>query len=432
MAPQMDALANLSPRARDLYVKMQRFVEDECIPAEKIYEQQLGEGAQRWTTQPAIMEQLKARAKELGLWNLFLARDYPEGAGLTNLEYACIGELTGRSPHLAPEATNCAAPDTGNMEVLAKYGSPAQKEKWLKPLLDGKIRSAFAMTELKVASSDALNIETTITRDGDDVVINGHKWYISGVGHPNLAVYIVMGKSITAPARTTQSGKPNRHSQHTIVLVPANAPGVKAVRAGHVFGYDDANHGHFEVIFDNVRVSAKEHLVLGEGRGFEVIQGRLGPGRVHHCVRALGMAERAVDLCILRMRDRGSTFGTPLSDHGVVRKYIADARMALDQARLLVWHAADRIDQVGGKGALKEIAMIKVVVPSTACRVVDMAIQLHGATGVSQDTVLANFYAGLRTLRIADGPDEVHTQQIGRLEMRRYAELKEKQLKGKL
>ncbi|ORZ38034.1 acyl-CoA dehydrogenase-like protein [Catenaria anguillulae PL171] len=384
----MNALANLSPRARELYDKLADF--NECIPAEKEYEAALGTGAQRWTTQPAIMEHLKSRAKALGLWNLFLPREHAEGAGLTNLEYACLAELTGRSPQIAPEATNCSAPDTGNMELLAKYGSPEQKERWLKPLLDGTMRSAFAMTEKNVASSDALNIETTIERVGDEYVVNGHKWYISGAGHPHFGVWIVLGKR------------------------------------------DDANHGHFEVKFTNVRVPAHSALVLGEGRGFEVIQGRLGPGRVHHCCRSLGMAERALELGIVRVRDRGATFGQPLASHGVIRKYLADARMKLDQARLLVWYTADAIDRVGAKGALKEIAMIKVVVPNVACEVVDSMIQLFGAAGVSQDTVLPYFYAGLRTLRIADGPDEVHTQQIGRLELRRYDALKPKQLAGKL
>ncbi|KAI9217737.1 acyl-CoA dehydrogenase/oxidase [Blastocladiella britannica] len=420
----MDVLSNLSPRVRDLYAKMKDFVENDCIPAEAEYNLELGVGAQRWSAQPKTMERLKARARSLGLWNLFLPKSYPEGAGLTNLEYSVLAELTGRCPMLAPEATNCAAPDTGNMEVLAKYGNPAQKKRWLQPLLDGQIRSAFAMTERYVASSDALNIESTIVRDGDEYVINGHKWYISGAGHPHMKLWIFLGKS-------TDPNRP-KHQQHSIVLVPAGTPGIDVIRPLHVFGYDDAPEGHVEVIFKNVRVPARDALVLGEGRGFEVIQGRLGPGRIHHCCRALGMAERALDLGVVRIRDRGSTFGAPLAANGVVRQYFADSRMRLDQARLLVWYTADRIDNVGAKKALKEIAMIKVVVPNTALFVVDKMIQLFGATGVSQDTILPRFYAGLRTLRIADGPDEVHSNQIGRLELSRYDALKPKQLAGKL
>ncbi|KAL7746458.1 hypothetical protein RI367_008213 [Sorochytrium milnesiophthora] len=416
----MDVIASLSPRAKELYHKMLRFVEDDCIPAERVYEEQLGTGAQRWTTQPAIMEQLKAKARSLGLWNLFLPRDYPEGAGLSNLEYAVLCEVTGRCPMIAPEATNCSAPDTGNMEVFAKYGTPAQKKRWLEPLLDGRIRSAFAMTEKNVASADATNIQTSIVRDGDEYVVNGHKWYISGVGHPHLDVYLVLGRSPAAAA----SGSGSVHKQHSIVIVPASTPGVRVVRPCHVFGYDDANHGHFELVFDNVRVPA-DNIVLGEGRGFEVIQGRLGPGRIHHCCRALGMAERAIDLMLVRAVER-RTFGKALAEHGTVRKDIADSRMELDQARLLVWYAADQIDKHGAKKALKEIGMIKVVVPNTALRILDRAIQLYGAAGVSQDFVLPYFWAGLRTLRIADGPDEVHTQQIARLELRRVADLQKR------
>ncbi|KAI9140566.1 acyl-CoA dehydrogenase/oxidase [Paraphysoderma sedebokerense] len=400
---------NISERVKDLRKKLIHFVENECIPAERIYEKQLGTGESRWKTQPAIMETLKSNARSLGLWNLFLPKQYPEGAGLTNLEYSVLAEIMGRSPKIAPEACNCAAPDTGNMEVFAKYGTQAQKDKWLKPLLNGTIRSAFAMTEKNIASSDATNIETSIVRQGNHYVINGHKWYISGAGHPNCSVYLILGK--------TDSNNANVHKQQSIVIVPADTPGIQLIKPGMVFGYDDANHGHFEIIFKDVKVPV-ENIILGEGRGFEVIQGRLGPGRIHHCCRTLGMAERGLDLMLARVTQR-KTFGKYLAEHGTIKYDIAQSRMEIDQARLLVWKAADMIDKVGAKRALKEIGMIKVVVPNMALKVLDRAIQAFGAAGVSQDFVLAEFYAGIRTLRIADGPDEVHTQQIGKLELRR-------------
>ncbi|KAJ2788424.1 hypothetical protein H4R21_007007, partial [Coemansia helicoidea] len=318
--------------------------------------------------------------------------------------------VMGRSPALAPEACNCSAPDTGNMEVFAKFGSDAQKKKWLAPLLDGTIRSAFAMTEPGVASSDATNICTRIERRGGGYVVNGRKWWISGAGNPRCAVFLAMGKTDPAAAK---------HRQQSIVVVPADAAGVTVVRPLTVFGYDDAPHGHCEVVFDNVWVPA-ENLVLGEGRGFEVIQGRLGPGRIHHCMRALGMAERAVDLMVERVQTR-ATFGRAIVEHGVVLDYIAKSRMELEAARLLVLRAADMIDRVGAKRALKEIAVAKVVVPNTALAILDRAIQLFGAGGVGPDTPLAEFWAGLRTLRIADGPDEVHTRQIAQLEIREHA-----------
>ncbi|KAJ2091322.1 hypothetical protein IW138_002021 [Coemansia sp. RSA 986] len=401
------SLVQLSPRVEELKRVLTDFVENECIPAEDEYRQALGSGAQRWKAVPPVMEKLKARARELGLWNLFLPKEYKEGAGLTNYEYAVLCEITGRSPSIAPEACNCSAPDTGNMEVFAKYGTPAQKAKWLTPLLNGEIRSAFAMTEPAVASSDATNICTRIVRSGSGYLVNGRKWWISGAGHPKCVVFITMGKTDTAA---------HRHEQQSIVVVPAEAPGVTVVRPLTVFGYDDAPHGHCEVVFDDVWVPA-ENLILGEGRGFEVIQGRLGPGRIHHCMRSLGMAERALELMVARVQNR-TTFGRAIAEHGVVLDYIAKSRMDLESARMLVLRAADMIDKVGAKNALKEIAMAKVVVPNVALTILDRAIQLFGAGGVGQDTPLAEFWAGLRTLRIADGPDEVHTRQIAQLEIR--------------
>ncbi|KAJ2161238.1 hypothetical protein GGF46_001666 [Coemansia sp. RSA 552] len=401
------SVVQLSPRAQALYDSLTTFVQNECVPVEAEYRQELGEGAQRWKTVPQVMERLKARARELGLWNLFLPKEYAEGGGLSNYEYAVLCEVMGRSPAIAPEACNCSAPDTGNMEVFAKYGTPTQKERWLRPLLDGTIRSAFAMTEPAVASSDATNICTRIERSGNEYIVNGRKWWISGAGHPKCAVFLTMGKSDLSAAR---------HSQQSIIIVPADAPGVTVVRPLTVFGYDDAPHGHCEVVFDNVHVPA-ENLILGEGRGFEVIQGRLGPGRIHHCMRSLGMAERAMELMVDRVQSR-ATFGRKISEHGVVLDYIAKSRMELEAARMLVLRAADMIDKVGAKHALKEIAMAKVVVPSTVLQILDRAIQMFGAGGVGQDTPLADFWAGMRTLRIADGPDEVHTRQIAQLEIR--------------
>ncbi|CAG8762187.1 2186_t:CDS:2, partial [Acaulospora morrowiae] len=327
---------------------------------------------------------LKSKAKSLGLWNLFLSKDYPEGAGLTNLEYSLMAEIMGRSIRIAPEATNCSAPDTGNMEVFAKYGTPAQKSKWLVPLLKGEIRSAFAMTEKAVASSDATNIETSIQRMNDHYVINGCKWWISGSGNPRCAVYLVMGKTST---------RGNKHKQQSLVIVPANTPGVKVVRPLTVLGYDDAPEGHCEIVFKDVRVPL-ENIVLGEGRGFEVIQGRLGPGRIHHCMRSIGMAELGLDLMLKRVTDPSRrTFGKLLAEHGTILSDIAHSRMIIDQARFLVLNAADMIDKVGAKGALKEIGMAKAIVPDMLLKVLDRSIQSHGAGGLCSDFPLAQMYS---------------------------------------
>ncbi|KAI9003139.1 acyl-CoA dehydrogenase/oxidase [Gaertneriomyces semiglobifer] len=408
----------LSPRVQQLKKVLEDFVEFECIPAEKIAHQQMGKmgSDDRWKIVPGVIEKLKDRAKSLGLWNVFLPTYYKESAGLTNLEYATLCEIMGRC-HLAAEACNCAAPDTGNMEVFAKYGSPEQKEKWLKPLMDGKIRSAFAMTEPAVASSDATNIETSIVRDGNEYVVNGRKWWISGAGDPRCAVYLVMGKN--------DPNNSNKHKQQSVIIVPAGTPGVKIIRPMTVFGYDDAPHGHMEMEFVNVRVP-KENMILGEGRGFEIIQGRLGPGRIHHCMRAIGMAERALEHHLLRATDMSrQTFGKPLAAHGKTLFDIATSRMEIDQARLLVLRAAATMDAKGPKAAMNEIAMAKVIVPNVVQNVVDRAIQAHGAGGVGQDTPLAYMWAGNRTLRIADGPDEVHTIQIAKAELRRAQALKQ-------
>ncbi|KAJ2785827.1 hypothetical protein GGI15_001774 [Coemansia interrupta] len=400
------SLVQLSPRVQELQRRLTEFVENECIPAEAEYQKALGTGEQRWKTVPPVMDRLKTRARELGLWNLFLTREYKEGAGLTNYEYAVLCEIMGRSPAIAPEACNCSAPDTGNMEVFAKYGTAAQKDKWLVPLMEGKIRSAFAMTEPAVASSDATNICTRIEARRGGYAVNGRKWWISGAGHPKCGVFLVMGKTDLSASK---------YGQQSIVVVPADAPGVTVVRPLTVFGYDDAPHGHCEVVFENVWVP-KENLILGEGRGFEVIQGRLGPGRIHHCMRSLGMGERGLELMVERVQSR-TTFGRKIVEHGVVLDYIAKSRMELESARMLVLRAADMIDKVGAKNAKKEIAMAKVVVPTIVLGILDRAIQMHGAGGVGQDTPLADFWAGMRTLRIADGPDEVHTRQIAQLEI---------------
>jgi acyl-CoA dehydrogenase len=355
-----------------------------------------------------VVEELKPKARAAGLWNLWL----PEselGAGLTNLEYAPLCEIMGRS-HIGPEAFNCSAPDTGNMEVLVRYGNEDQKQKWLKPLLEGEIRSGFAMTEPAVASSDATNIAASIIRDGDDFVINGRKWWTSGAGDPRCKVLIFMGK--------TDAGNENRHRQQSMILVPMDTPGVRVVRQVPVFGYDDAPHGHSEIDFVDVRVPAG-NLLLGEGRGFEIAQGRLGPGRIHHCMRLIGATERTIDKMCQRALTR-TAFGKRLAEQGVWRERIADARIKLDQARLLVLHAAWKMDVAGNKAAQKEIAMIKVVAPNVACEVVDQAIQLFGGAGVSDDFGLGWLYANSRTLRIADGPDEVHRNHVGKLELARF------------
>jgi acyl-CoA dehydrogenase len=389
-----------------LQEKLQAFMDQHIYPNEGRFAEEV-EAGDRW--QPtAVMEELKDKARAAGLWNLFLAHS-KHGAGLTNLDYAPLCEVMGRSL-MAPEAFNCSAPDTGNMETIDLYGTEEQKEQWLKPLLEGRIRSCFAMTEPAVASSDATNIESTIVRDGDHYVINGRKWWTTGAPDPRCKIAIFMGK--------TDPRNPDRHRQQSMVLVPMDTPGVKVLRPLTVFGYDDAPHGHAEVLFENVRVP-QSNILLGEGRGFEIAQGRLGPGRIHHCMRAIGMAERALEDMCRRVKSR-SAFGKPLAEQGVTLERIAEARIMIEQARLLVLKAAHMMDTVGNKVARAEIAMIKVAVPNMLSRVVDMAMQAHGAAGVSGDFGLARLYAGARTLRIVDGPDEVHRDQIGRLELRKY------------
>lgn len=403
-----------SPYAKATLATLIAFLEEEVLPARKLAFAQLPDDpVKRWQTVIPVIEELKVKAKKLGLWNLFLSKaHYPEhGVPLTNLEYAVMAEMLGRGGHMAPEVVNCSAPDTGNMEVLARYGSPEQQKKWLIPLLNGEIRSAFAMTEKNVASSDATNIQTSIRREGNEIVVNGHKWWISGAGDPRTKIHIVMGKS--------DPGNKSNYKQQSVVLVPADAPGVKVIRAMHVFGYDDAPEGHCEIIYENVRVPL-ENLVLGWGRGFEIIQGRLGPGRIHHCMRSIGAAQAALDLMLQRTTDPGrKTFGKYLYEHGSVIADIAKSRAEIEAGRLLVLSAALQIDKYQAKGALKEIGIAKFVVPSMALTVVDRAMQSFGAEGLSQDAELAMTWAGLRTLRIADGPDAVHIQQVGQRELRR-------------
>jgi acyl-CoA dehydrogenase len=399
-----------SPRVKDLQSRLLAFMDDHVYPAEQRFHEEVAANKARgngWIP-TVVMEELKDKARAAGLWNLWL----PEsalGAGLTNLEYAPLAEITGRS-HIAPEALNCSAPDTGNMEVLVRYGSEEQKERWLKPLLAGEIRSGFAMTEPAVASSDATNIAATIERDGDHYVINGRKWWTSGASDPRCRILIVMGK--------TDPSNPSVHRQQSMILVPMDTPGVRVVRPVPVFGYLDEPHGHPEVDFQNVRVPAS-NLLLGEGRGFEIAQGRLGPGRIHHCMRLIGLAERALDL-MCRRALRRTAFHRKLAEQGVWRERIADARLQIDQARLLTLHAAWKMDVAGNKAAQKEIAMIKVVAPNVACQVIDQAIQLFGGAGVSDDFGLGWAYAMARTLRIADGPDEVHRNHIAKLELSRF------------
>ena len=392
-----------SDRARSLEARLTAFVAEHVYPAEAVYQRQLSEAKARWSI-PPIMEELKAKAKGEGLWNLFLP-EHDGGAGLTNLEYAPLCEIMGGSP-IAPEVFNCAAPDTGNMEVFARYGTEAQKKQWLEPLLAGKIRSCFAMTEPDVASSDATNISCAIRTDGDDYVIDGRKWWTSGALDPRCKIAILMGK--------TNPDAP-RHAQQSMVLVPLDTPGVEVVRALHVFGYDDAPHGHAEVIFRGVRVP-RSNVLLGEGRGFEIAQGRLGPGRIHHCMRLIGLAERALQFMCKRAQERVA-FGRPLAEQGSLRHEIARSRIEIDQARLLTLHAAHAMDTVGNKESRKEIAMIKVVAPNVALAVIDRAIQVHGGGGVSQDFPLAYAWAAARTLRLADGPDEVHLESIAKQEL---------------
>jgi acyl-CoA dehydrogenase len=395
-----------SARSRDLAVRLTAFMESHVYPNEATFRAQVADG-DRWSTVP-ILESLKAKARGAGLWNLFLA-DGERGAGLSNAEYAPLCEIMGRSPWLAPEVFNCSAPDTGNMEVLARYGSDAQKQQWLEPLLCGEIRSCFAMTEPDVASSDATNINATIEREGDSYVVSGRKWYISGAGDPRCRVAIVMGRSDPSAAR---------HLQQSMILVPMDTPGVIVRRMLPVFGYDDAPHGHAEITFERARVPAS-NMLLGEGRGFEIAQGRLGPGRVHHCMRLIGLAERCLDLMCRRAATRVA-FGRPLAEQGSVRADIAESRMDLEQARLLTLKTAAIMDAAGNKAARGEIAMIKVVVPRAALRVIDRAIQVHGAAGVSDDFPLAAAWAHARTIRIADGPDEVHRETVAKLELRKY------------
>ena len=391
-----------SKKTAALRDRVQAFCNTYIYPNETLFHEQIEK--QRWQV-PPIVEELKARARGEGLWNLFLPES-DRGAGLTNLEYAPLCEVMGRSPGFGPEVFNCSAPDTGNMEVLARYGTPAQQEAWLTPLLDGRIRSCFAMTEPDVASSDATNIRSRIERDGDHYVINGHKWWISGAGDPRCMIAIFMGLSTpNAPA----------HKRQSMILVPMDARGVTIKRMMTVFGYDDAPHGHAEITFENVRVPAA-NMLLGEGRGFEIAQGRLGPGRIHHCMRQIGVAERALEAMTERVSSRVA-FGKTLAEQGTIRRDIAQSRIEIDQARLLTLRAAHLMDTVGNKAARAEIAMIKVVAPNVTLRVLDRAIQAHGAKGVSQDTFLARAWANSRTLRLADGPDEVHLESIAKLEL---------------
>jgi acyl-CoA dehydrogenase len=392
----------LSERAARLADELRAFMDQHVYPAERRYHAEIADG-DRWQPVPVI-EELKGRARAAGLWNLFLP-DSEHGAGLSNAEYAPLCEIMGRSL-MAPEVFNCSAPDTGNMEVLVRYGTEAQKQQWLAPLLAGQIRSCFAMTEPEVASSDATNIRSRIRRDGDHYVITGRKWWTSGAGDPRCKVCIFMGQ--------TDPEAP-KYRQQSMILVPMDAPGLRVVRMLHVFGYDDAPHGHAEVIFDNVRVPAG-NLLLGEGRGFEIAQGRLGPGRIHHCMRLIGAAERALEAMCRRVKERVA-FGQPLAAQGTIRADIAESRIEIDQARLLTMHAAHLMDTAGNKGARAEIAMIKVVAPRMALRVIDRAIQAHGGGGVSDDFGLAHAWAMARTLRLADGPDEVHRETIARIEL---------------
>lgn len=397
-----------SPRALALSDRLSAFMDAHVYPSETAYHAQVASG-DRWAVVPLI-EELKVRARAEGLWNLFLP-DAEAGGGLTNAEYAPLCEIMGRV-HWAPELFNCAAPDTGNMEVLHRFGTDAQKAAWLDPLLDGRIRSAFAMTEPAVASSDATNIACRIERQGDNYVINGRKWWISGAGDPRCAIYILMGK--------TDPDQP-RHQQQSMILVPADTPGVSVLRPLPVIGYDDAPHGHMEIAFDDVVVPA-DNILLGEGRGFEIAQARLGPGRIHHCMRLIGQAERALEAMCRRVLGRVA-FGKPIAEQTVTLERIAESRMMIEQARLLTLKAAHMMDRAGNRAARAEIAMIKVVAPNMAQRVIDWAIQAHGAAGLCDDFGLGYAYAQARMLRLADGPDEVHRNQIGKLELAKYREV---------
>ncbi|MFE2598946.1 acyl-CoA dehydrogenase family protein [Streptomyces sp. NPDC059396] len=396
-------------RTEELRARLLAFMDSHVLPAEEVAREQRAKLADPWDT-PAVVEDLKAEARRQGLWNLFLP-DAEYGAGLTNLQYAPLAEITGRSPQLAPTALNCSAPDTGNMEVLAQFGTEEQRKRWLEPLLAGEIRSAFAMTEPEVASSDATNIRTRIERDGDDYVINGRKWYISGAMDPRCAVFIVMGQ-------TDPDGEDIRRRQ-SMILVPRDTPGLEVRRAMRVYGFEDHYHGgHAEVVFENVRVPAA-HLVGEEGGGFAIAQARLGPGRIHHCMRLIGMAERAIELMCRRAVSR-TAFGGPLARQGVVQNWIADARVTVEQLRLLVLKTAWLMDTVGNRGAHTEIQAIKIATPRAVADIIDSAVQLHGAGGVSQDFPLAELWAAARTLRLADGPDEVHQRSLARRELKKY------------
>lgn len=398
-----------SEKVMSLQKKLTQFMEDYIYPNEQLYEEYVNQQNNRWEKVPPIIEELKEKAKAQELWNLFLPES-EYGAGLTNLEYAPLCEIMGRSP-IAPEVFNCAAPDTGNMEVLVRYGTKEQKEKWLNPLLTGQIRSCFSMTEPEVASSDATNIEASIIRDGDEYVINGRKWWSSGAGDPRCKISIVMGK--------TNRDAP-KHEQQSMILVPMDTPGLKVERHVPVFGYDHAPHGHMEITYTDVRVPVS-NILWGEGKGFAIAQGRLGPGRIHHCMRLIGSAERAVDEMCRRIQQR-EAFGKKLSQQGVIQDWIAQSRIEIEQARLLTLKAAYMMDTVGNKEAKQEIAMIKTVAPQMALNVLDRAIQAFGGAGVSDDTPLAFMWAQARTLRIADGPDEVHRVQIAKLELKKYDE----------
>ncbi len=397
-----------SGRTKELKARVEVFMDEHICPSERVYYDQVYQSDNRWI-EPPILEELKENARAQGLWNLFL----PEsdlGAGLTNLEYAPLCEAMGRV-HWASEVFNCSAPDTGNMETIERYGTQEQKDQWLRPLLDGKIRSAFAMTEPKVASSDATNIETSIVRDGDEYVINGHKWWTSGIGSEACKILIMMGK--------TDPDAP-KYTQQSMILVPSDTPGIKVLRMLNVMGFDDAPHGHGEVLFEDVRVPAT-NMLLGEGRGFEIAQGRLGPGRIHHCMRIIGQAERALEMMCQRATER-TAFGKLLAEQGVTHERIAESRIEIEMCRLLTLKAAHMMDTVGNKEARQEIAMIKVAAPNMALGVIDRAMQLHGGGAMSQEFMLSYMWARMRALRFADGPDEVHRQQIARLELRRMVD----------
>ena len=394
-------------KVKSLEKKLTEFMEKHVYPNESVYKKQLESQESRWSEIPPILSELTAKAKEEGLWNLFLP-DSSHGAGLTNLEYAPLCEIMGRSM-IGPEIFNCNAPDTGNMEVLVRYGSDEHKERWLKPLLAGEIRSCFSMTEPDVASSDATNIECRIEKSGNEYVINGRKWWSSGAGDPRCKIAIVMGKT---------NPEASKHEQQSMILVPLDTPGVKIERMLPVFGYDHAPHGHAEINFENVRVPA-ENILWGEGKGFAIAQGRLGPGRIHHCMRLIGAAERALEELCKRIQDRVA-FGKPLARQGVIMEWVADSRIEIEQARLLTLKAAYMMDTVGNKEAKAEIAMIKVVAPNMALKVLDRAIQGFGAAGISDDFPFAAHWANARTLRLADGPDEVHRSQVAKIELRKY------------